>query len=109
MNKTPIILVLDVILLVVYVFGGFMTNSYCQLYRYDDWYAAHVVEMPVTYSSGPKGLRYSEYSEEYSKNHEHIARCRGANLRTTLATGLWPFYWASRACTKGFESPSSDK
>ena len=62
----------------VYVAGMFFTNSYCLIYRWNDW------------------LRPERYYVDET-----------AKVRTTLATAFWPIYWTSRGCTALVQSAAN--
>lgn len=57
--------------IVLYVIGGFLTNAYCQVHRWDDWNVR----------------KSSLYDPDSGK----------ASRRLVGATVAWPVYWTSRA------------
>lgn len=59
--------------LFVYIAGGFLTNAYCQVYRWDDW--------------------VYRYFDRYGN---FCVRDDSATQNTLWATIAWPVYWASR-------------
>jgi hypothetical protein len=60
----------------IYLIGGFLTNAYCQVYRWDDW---------------AQRVQKSEVYPYLVTNDD------AAEGKLMSATIVWPAYWAARA------------
>lgn len=67
-------------ILLSYIAGGFLTNAYCQTHRLEDWQASHRTEK-----------RSWDGSIDIDSDG-----AKEAKQDLTVATLLWPGYWASR-------------
>ena len=68
-------------LLLTYLGGGFLTNAYCQTYRWEAW-------------AGPIN---PEKRDRYLSGFNEIKRKDSAKTKLLAATAAWPAYWASCA------------
>jgi hypothetical protein len=67
-----------VAVLVIYLAGGFLTNSYFFLYRYEEW----------------------NEDSKFTAPDGEVHNSGKADIRLAFGTLLWPVYWLSRASTE---------
>lgn len=84
-------------LLIAYILGAFITNSYCRNCRWDDWVGPNWTEKRWVWKEGQQEMEDVEVESTGAL----------AFSKTTGATILWPIYAASRACDAGVSYASN--